>query len=104
MSDEQKKLPVEYRVLLQPGRDTLSVQAFWGPKSYVDLAALPGNLGLEQAIRWQWFGVLARPMLYVMLWIHDNVVANYGWSIVLLMEFVRPVVIASFPVFRTSDP
>ena len=62
---------------------------FWGAKRYKELAALPGDLGLEKSIRWSRLGVLALPMLWVLLWIHDNIVQNFGWSIVLLTVFIK---------------
>jgi YidC/Oxa1 family membrane protein insertase len=89
LTDEQKDLAIEYRVLVQPGRESLNLQAFWGAKRYASLVDLPGNLGLEKSIRWSFFGFIALPMLHAMLWIHDNLVANFGWSIVLLTLVIK---------------
>jgi YidC/Oxa1 family membrane protein insertase len=66
----------------------LEAQAYWGPKRYEDLKALPMP-GLDRTIRWGTFGIIARPMLRLLLLIHDRVVANFGWAIVLLTVVIK---------------
>ncbi len=84
--------PAELQVLIQPGAESFSGTAFFGAKRYSELSSLPGGLGLEKTIRWSWMGFLARPMLWVLLWIHDNLIDNYGWSIVLLTLAIKILV------------
>ncbi|HYN20692.1 MAG TPA: membrane protein insertase YidC [Thermoanaerobaculia bacterium] len=87
MSSEQKKLPRDYRVVLEPEGDTLSLLAYWGDKNYERLASLPYDL--ESAVDLGMFGFLAKPLLVGLHWIHDNVVANYGWAIILLTIVIK---------------
>ena len=89
LTDEQKDLATEYRVLVTPGTESFSGRSFWGAKIYEDLEAVPGGLGLQKTIRYSWFGFMALPMRWGLLWIHENVVANFGWSIVLLTVFIK---------------
>ena len=56
------------------------------PEEYDTLARLPW--GLEETLQWGMFGFLARPLLWLLLWIHDNVVANYGWAIIAAIRLV----------------
>jgi YidC/Oxa1 family membrane protein insertase len=91
ITSEQKKLLREYRVVLAPESDILSLTSYWGDKSYDRLAALPYHL--ERAVHLGTFGFLARPLLVALHWIHDNVVANYGWAIILLTIVIKLVLL-----------
>ena len=87
LSEAQKDLSRDFLVLLEPGSEELAAEAYWGPKEYERLAALPW--GLEETVRWGTFGLFARGLLVALQWIHDNVVANYGWAIVLLTVLIK---------------
>jgi YidC/Oxa1 family membrane protein insertase len=97
LSDAQKKMQREMRVVLLPEGDRLDLLNYWGPKQYKRLAALP--YGLEQTIQLGTFGFLARPLLAGLLWIHNHVVSNYGWAIVLMTFVIRLVLL---PLTHTS--
>jgi len=58
----------------------LKVRAYVGPK---DLAIL-GKVhpSLEELVSFGWFGVIAKPLLFVLEWMHKYV-PNYGWTIVI---------------------
>jgi len=100
--EADKKLPRDYRILLETEAGGLSGTSFWGAKQYDRLAALPW--GLEKTVRWGWLGFLARPLLYALQWIHAHITPNYGWSIVLLTIALRlllfPLSAASFKSMR----
>ena len=99
ITEAQEDLAREVQVVLLPAADRLVASAFFGPKSYPTLVDLPYDL--ERTIRWGLripvistvldpiVGFLARWMLLLLLWIYDNVVANFGWSIVLLTVFIK---------------
>lgn len=91
ITSDEKKLLREYRVLLEPEGDSLSLTSYWGDMSYDRLAALPH--GLERAVHLGRFGFLARPLLVALHWIHDNVVANYGWAIILLTVVIKLILL-----------
>jgi YidC/Oxa1 family membrane protein insertase len=97
ISKEQKDLPREYALVMQPAGDTLSLTSYWGSKNYERLKALP--YGLEGTVELGKFGFLARPLLAGLHWIHDNVVANYGWAIILMTVLIKIVLL---PVTHTS--
>lgn len=87
ITDEQEKLPREYLVVLEPEGDSLSVLSYWGDKNYDRLASLPH--GLERSVKLGMFSFLAKPLLVALHWIHDNMVANYGWAIILLTVVIK---------------
>ncbi|HKV10652.1 MAG TPA: membrane protein insertase YidC [Thermoanaerobaculia bacterium] len=87
LTDEQKKMTREYELVLQPEGDRLSLVSYWGSKQYERLAKLPYHL--ERTVDFGTFGVLARPLLVALHWIHDHVVANYGWAIILLTIVIK---------------
>ena len=87
ISDEQEKLPREYLLVLDPAGESLSVLSYWGDKNYDRLATLPYEL--EGAVKLGMFAFVAKPLLVALHWIHDNVVANYGWAIILLTIVIK---------------
>jgi YidC/Oxa1 family membrane protein insertase len=91
LTSEQKKLPRELRVILEPEGDSLSLLSYWGDKNYDRLASLPYDL--EGAVKLGMFAFLAKPLLVALHWIHDNVVANYGWAIILLTIVIKIVLL-----------
>jgi len=102
LSATDKKLPREFVVELYARGERLSGTSFWGAKQWDRLAALP--YGLESTVRWGMFGFLARPLLWGLQWLHANVVANYGWAIVLLTAALKivllPLSLAAFKSMR----
>ena len=89
LREDQEDLLAEYRILLNPGTESFSAAAFWGAKHYDELAALPGSPGLEKTVRFGIIGLFALPMMWALLWIHEHVVQNFGWSIVLLTVCIK---------------
>ncbi|HYU34688.1 MAG TPA: membrane protein insertase YidC [Thermoanaerobaculia bacterium] len=97
LTSAQKDMARDFRVVLKPQGDSLSFLAFWGAKEYDRLASLP--YGLEGAIRLGRFGFLARALLVGLRWIHDTLVPNYGWAIVLMTVLIRLLLL---PLTHTS--
>jgi len=91
ITKEQKALPREFFVVLRPAGDRLSLVSYWGAKDYDRLKALP--FGLEGTVELGYFGFLARPLLAGLHWIHDHVVANYGWAIILMTVLIKLVLL-----------
>ncbi len=87
LTGEQEDLIRELVLNLRAADEELSFLAYWGPKEYERLAALP--YGLERSVNLGWFRLFALPLLYGLQWIHDNIVANYGWAIILLTVVIR---------------
>jgi YidC/Oxa1 family membrane protein insertase len=102
LTPEEKKLPRALRLVLRADDGRISGTSYWGPKQYDRLAALPW--GLERTIQWGWRGFIARPMLKALQWIHAHLVANYGWSIVILTSVIKlallPLSISAFKSMR----
>lgn len=80
--EAEADLPRELALQLLPEGDEMALAAYWGAKNYERLAGL--DWGLEETVNFGIFGFLARWLLVGLLWIHDNVVHNYGWAIVVM--------------------
>jgi len=57
-------------------------QLFFGPASLKLLKTY--NNDLQKIIYFGWFDIVAKPCLWVMNFIHDHLIANYGIAIILL--------------------
>lgn len=97
LSDQEEDLIRELEVRVRPRSGRLSAVSFWGPKIYDDLAAQ--RYGLEETVALGPFGFLARPLLYGLRWIYNNLVSNYGWAIILMTLAIRIVL---FPLNHKS--
>ncbi len=97
LSEAQESLTRELGLILRPDADRVAGVSYWGPKVYDRLAALP--YGLERAVDLGFFSLLARPLLLGLRWIHDNVVSNYGWAIILMTVLIRLLL---FPLTHKS--
>lgn len=102
LAPEEKKLPRSLRLVLRSDDGHVAGTSYWGPKQYDRLAAMPW--GLERTIQWGWRGFIAHPMLKALQWIHAHLVANYGWSIVILTSAIKvlllPLSISAFKSMR----
>ena len=64
----------------------LSVRIFAGPKALNVLESIHAVNGpsLEKVVNFGWWGLIAKPLFLSMLFIHNHMVANWGWAIILL--------------------
>ncbi len=85
---EGEELSKVQELLVLPGGDSVSFISYFGAKRYQELSSLP--YGLEESVRWGFFGFLARPLYYGLRWIHERV-PNYGWAIVLMTILIKLV-------------
>ena len=85
-------------LVLRSSGGELAGRAYFGDKQYDALAAM--GVRLEKTVRYGFFGVISRPLQFGLRWIYDNVVANYGWSIVLMTVLIRLVL---FPLTHKSQ-
>ena len=97
IGEEQADLPRDQALFFQPRQDQLTGLAYFGTKEYVKLKEL--GVGLEESVRWGWFGFISKPLLYGLRWLHENVVQNWGWCIVLMTFLIRLVL---FPLTHKS--
>ena len=95
--DEEDDESPELALVVQPSSPRLVADSYWGPKEYDRVQAL--GLGLEESVELGWFRFLSLPLLRALRWLHDNVVANYGWAIILLTIGIR---ILLFPLMHKS--
>jgi YidC/Oxa1 family membrane protein insertase len=79
----------------KPGAQTLTL--FAGPKSYTVLESF--GKGLEQLVDFGWFGILARPMFWLMTQFFA-LTKNYGIAIILLTIVVR--ILLFYPSLKSA--
>jgi YidC/Oxa1 family membrane protein insertase len=92
ITEGQEDLPQELRMITLVEGARLEADAYWGAKRYETLTqAQLRPHELDRTIRWGTFGILARPMLKLLLLIHDKVIANFGWAIVILTVVIKLV-------------
>ncbi|HEY1213760.1 MAG TPA: membrane protein insertase YidC [Bryobacteraceae bacterium] len=59
-----------------------SISLYVGPKDDDILKRV--NPKLTKLIDWGFFGILAKPLFLSLNWVHDHVISNYGWSIIIV--------------------
>ncbi|MGE5276780.1 MAG: membrane protein insertase YidC [Acidobacteriota bacterium] len=78
------------------GSGDLAVRAYFGPKDVEVLESL--HAGLERTVDFGWYGILARPLLWLLKRTYA-LVGNYGLAILLVTLLIR---IALFPLMHKS--
>ena len=70
------------------------LQVYLGPKSFQELGSIQSEL--QEIVDFgQWFGILAKPLYWMLIWAHGSVVANYGWAIIVVTLIIN---LALFPL------
>jgi len=70
----------------------VKLRAFVGPK---DLKILSGvHPSLEELVNFGWTGIIAKPMLFALQWLH-RYITNWGWAIVV---FTLALTMVLFPI------
>ncbi len=67
------------------------LRLFVGPKDSHILPTVDARLG--SLIDYGWFTIIAKPLYIGLRWIHDNIVANYGWAIILFTIVINLLMI-----------
>ena len=75
----------------------LKMRVYVGPKDLALLSKLQPSL--EALINFGWTGIIAKPLLFVLQWLHKYI-PNYGWAIVL---FTLALTTALFPIRITTS-
>jgi YidC/Oxa1 family membrane protein insertase len=94
---EEAEWPRDLSLALEPAGDRLALGAYFGTKGYAEIrrqirsGTLPA--GLDRTLEWGMFGFVAKPLLYGLRWIHQNVVQNWGWCIVLMTVLIKLVLL-----------
>lgn len=75
------------------GEAANNLQAFIGPKDVDALQQVDPRM--RDIVDFGWFGFIAEPLFLMMRWTYDNVVANWGWTIVIVTIVIN---LALFPL------
>ena len=93
VAGQTKKRPSMGMAVGSPESPQNRLRLFVGPKDTDLLAAIHPRL--PELVDYGWFFFVAKPLFQAMRWIHDHVVSNYGWAIILLTVFIN---FAMFPL------
>ncbi len=75
-------------ILIQPGQSGEFISRFYaGPKEQQVLEQLAE--GLELSVDYSWLTIIAKPIFWLMTFIHENIVSNWGWAIILLTLTIK---------------
>ncbi len=91
------KATTEWGVWVFPASEAWSGEVYLGDKAIDELKQVAPRL--DDTVHTGFLKILARPLHAALRWIHNNIVANYGWSIVLLTVLVRLLL---FPLTHKS--
>lgn len=96
--DKVLKLSLHAKTIqLEPGAtQTLAFSSYLGPKQ-LELLQTAGH-GIEENVDYGWFGVLSRPLLWLLVYIY-NWVHNFGIAIILLTVLIK---LLTFPLTQKS--
>lgn len=73
---------------IEVGGDSVNrMLVFVGPKDIDLLQKVDPKL--QQLIDWGFFGVIAKPIFLALHWLNDNLVHNYGWSIIVITVVIN---------------
>jgi YidC/Oxa1 family membrane protein insertase len=76
------------KIMVNSGtQKNVEYKLFFGPKSMKVLKKTGHSL--EKAIDFGMFDILAKPCLWIMNFLHDNVIHNYGIAIIILTMFTK---------------
>ncbi|MGB7190868.1 MAG: membrane protein insertase YidC [Acidobacteriaceae bacterium] len=84
---------------------TLNVRMFVGPKAIDVLKTIHSVSGpsLEKVVNFGWFSVIAKPLFLGMRFLYEHVIANWGWSILLLTLVINLVMLPTrFQMMKSS--
>lgn len=96
-SSSEGDLTKEQAIVLQAGGPAVEVDTYFGAKRYSYLKTLPYEL--QESVRWGFFGLLSKPLYVLLRWLHDSVVPNYGWAIVIVTLILK---LGLFPLTHKS--
>ena len=81
-----------------PGDGPTQLRLYVGPMDSAVLAQAQPELA--QLVDYGWFTIIATPLYRSLRWIHDHIVPNYGWAIILLTLVINllllPLKLSSF--------
>ncbi len=68
------------------------LRLYVGPKSLETLGSVEGvGNAFREIVDFGFFGFIAEPLFAMLRWTHANLVANWGWSIVIVTIFINTV-------------
>ena len=104
LTEEEEDLPRELACEVRSEKEMLAGRVYFGAKQFDRLKAMADPesglpYGLEGAVELGFFGILARPLLWGLRSIHDNLIGNFGWAIILMTIIIRLLL---FPLTHKS--
>jgi YidC/Oxa1 family membrane protein insertase len=82
-----------------------SLRIYAGPKSLDVLGSVPtnGGLTLEKVVNFGWWGVISKPLFLILRFLHEHVIGNWGWAILILTLILNVAMLPTrFQMMRSS--
>ncbi|HEY0784685.1 MAG TPA: membrane protein insertase YidC [Acidobacteriaceae bacterium] len=84
----------------------LETRIFVGPKALGVLSAVHGADGgasLEKVVSFGWWAVVSKPLFLLLHWLHDHVVSNWGWAILILTLILNVIMLPTRVMMMRSS-
>ena len=79
---------ISSQLMIQPGEQAeFTSRLYAGPKEQQVLEELA--TGLRLSVDYSWLTIVAQPIFWLMTFIHDHIIENWGWAIILLTLFIK---------------
>jgi YidC/Oxa1 family membrane protein insertase len=76
------------QLMIQSGEQgEFTSRLYAGPKEQQVLEELA--TGLRLSVDYSWLTIVAQPIFWLMTFIHDHIIDNWGWAIILLTLFIK---------------
>ncbi len=79
---------------------------FAGPKALGVLSAIHGSDGgptLEKVVSFGWWSVISKPLFLLLHWLHDHIVSNWGWAILILTLMLNIIMLPTRVMMMRSS-
>ena len=85
---------------------TFEGRIFAGPKALGVLSSVHptgGGPTLERVVSFGWMTVISKPLFLLLHWLHDHVVANWGWAILILTLILNVIMLPTRVMMMRSS-
>ncbi len=86
--------------------NTTETRIFAGPKALGVLSSIHptgGGPSLEKVVSFGWWSVISKPLFLLLHWLHDHVVANWGWAILILTLMLNVIMLPTRVMMMRSS-
>ncbi len=82
------------------------MRVFAGPKALGVLNAIHptgGGPSLEKVVSFGWWSIVSKPLFLLLHWLHDHIVSNWGWAILILTLMLNVIMLPTRVMMMRSS-